>query len=90
LVLYSLHKFLARDTRITILGDPFTGQKGWVDRIAFKQPDGFEERAFCYQATLKSGKWIKVRWDHVVPGWLSNDDLGWLLERLSKLMFPKE
>jgi hypothetical protein len=66
-----MHRFLDRDTRITILGGPFTGQKGWVDSIAFKEPTGSEERAFCYQATLESGKWVKVRWDHVAPGWLS-------------------
>jgi hypothetical protein len=46
-----------------------------------------EERAFCYQGTLESGKWIKVRWDYVTPGWLSDDDLMWLLERLPRLIF---
>jgi hypothetical protein len=85
-----MHRFLARDTRITILEGPFTGQKGWVDCIAFQQPTGSEERAFCYQVTLESGKWINVRWDHVAPGWLSDDDLMWLLERLPRLTFPKE
>jgi hypothetical protein len=71
-----MHRFLARDTRITILEGPFTGQKGWVDCVAFQQPTGSEERAFCYQATPESGKWIKVCWDHLVPGWLGDDDLG--------------
>jgi hypothetical protein len=84
-----MHIFLGRDTRITVLEGPFTRQKGWVDSIVFKEPDGSQERAFCYQATLESGKWIKVRWDHVAPGWLNDDDLAWLLERLPKLTFPK-
>jgi hypothetical protein len=75
---------------ITILEDPHTGQKGWVSSVTFYQPDGFEERGFCYQATLESGKWIIVRWDHVAPGWLNDDDLAWLLERLPYLTFPKE
>jgi hypothetical protein len=35
--------------------------------IAFNQTDDFQERDFCYQATLESGKWSKVRWDHDCP-----------------------
>jgi hypothetical protein len=85
-----MHKFLDRDTRITILEGSFTGQKGRVSSMAFQQPTGSEERAFCYQATLESGKWVHVRWDHVAPGWLSDDDLAWLLERLPRLTFPKD
>jgi hypothetical protein len=84
-----MYKFLPRDTRITILEGPHIGQKGWVNCIAFYQPDGFEERAFCYHATLESGKWVTVRCLHVAPGWLNDDDLAWLLERLPKLTFPK-
>jgi hypothetical protein len=82
-----MHCFFGRDTRITILEGACTGQKGWVDSIAFKKPTGFEERAFCYEATLESGKWINVRWDHVASGWLSDEDLAWLLERLPQLTF---
>jgi hypothetical protein len=85
-----MHKFLGRDTPITILEGPFTAQRGWVDSIVFKEPTGSEERAFCYQATLASGKWIIVKWDHVAPGWLNEDDLEWLLERLPRLTFPKD
>jgi hypothetical protein len=70
-----MHKFLPRGTRITTLEGPFTGQKGWVDSIAFQQPIGLEERAFCYQATLESGEWINVKWDHVAPGWLNDNDV---------------
>jgi hypothetical protein len=84
-----MYKFLSRGSRITILEGPYTGQKGWVNSIAFQQPTGFEERAFCYQATLGSGKWINVRCLHVAPGWLNDDDLAWLLERLPRLTFPK-
>jgi hypothetical protein len=62
-----MHKFLPKDTRITILEAPFASQKGWVDSIAFQEPTGSEERAFCYQTTLESGKWVNVRWDHVAP-----------------------
>jgi hypothetical protein len=85
-----MYKFLPRDTRITILEGPFTSEKGWADAIADKQPAGLEERAFCYQATLESRKWIWVRWDQIDPGWLNDDDLAWLLERLPRLTFPKE
>jgi hypothetical protein len=74
-----------RDTRITFLEGPFTGQKGWVNSIAFQQATGSEDRAFCYQTTLESGKWINVKWDHVAPDWLNDDDLAWLLERLPRL-----
>ena len=81
--------FLGRNTPITILEGLFTGQRGWVDSIVFRKPTGSDEEAFCYQATLDSGTWITVRWDHVAPGWLSDDDLAWLLERLPKLTFPK-
>jgi hypothetical protein len=82
-----MHRFFGRDTRITILEGPFTSQRGWVDSIAFRKPDGSDERAFCYQTTLESGKWVTIRWDHVAPGWLSDDDLTWLLERLPRLTF---
>jgi hypothetical protein len=84
-----MHRFLARDTPITILEGPFTGQKGWVEAIAFQQPTGSPERAFCYQATLESGQWVTVRCDQVAPGWLRDADLAWLLERLPRLTFPK-
>jgi hypothetical protein len=84
-----MYKFLTRGSRITILEGPYTGQKGWVDSIAFGQPTGVEEKAFCYQATLESGKWINVRCLHVAPGWLNDDDLVWLLGRLPRLTFPK-
>jgi hypothetical protein len=50
---------LVETTRITILEDPFTGQKGWVDAIVFQQPTGSEERAFCYQVTLDLGSGLK-------------------------------
>jgi hypothetical protein len=69
------YKFLRPGTRITILEGPFTGQKGWVDAIAFQQPTGPAERAFCYQATLQSGQWVNVRCDQVAPGWLRDADL---------------
>jgi hypothetical protein len=85
-----MYKFLPRGSRITILEGPYIRQKGWVNSIAFQQPTGFEERAFCYQATLESGKWINVRCLHVAPGWLNDDDLAWLLERLPRLTFPKD
>jgi hypothetical protein len=85
-----MHIFLGRDTRITVLEGPFTGQKGWVDSIVFKEPDVSQERAFCYQATLESEKWIKVHWDYVTLRWLSDDDLMWLLERLPKLTFVED
>ena len=84
-----MHCFLGRDTPITILEGAFSGQRGWIDSVVFRKPTGSEERAFCYQATLVSGKWVTVRWDHVTPGWLSDDDLRWLLERLPRLTFPK-
>lgn len=42
-----MHKFLARDTRITILEGPFTGQKGWVSSEAFQEPTGSHERGFA-------------------------------------------
>jgi hypothetical protein len=63
-----MHRFLARDTRITILEGPFTGQKGWVDCIAFQQPTGSEERAFCYQATLESGSGLRFAGTTWFPG----------------------
>jgi hypothetical protein len=85
-----MHKFLPSGTRITVLAGPFTGQKGWVEAIAFQAPTGSQERAFCYQAKLESGKWVNVRCDQVAPGWLSDDDLAWLLERLPFLTFPKD
>jgi hypothetical protein len=84
-----MYQFLSIDTPITILEGPFTGQKGWVEAIAFQQPTGSAERAFCYQATLQSGKRGNVRCDQVAPGWLRDDDLAWLLERLPRLTFPK-
>jgi hypothetical protein len=82
--------FLRSGTRITVLEGQLTGQKGWVKSITFDKPTGSEERAFSYQVTLESGKWAMVRWDHVAPGWLNDDDLSWLLERLPKLTFPKD
>jgi hypothetical protein len=85
-----MKRFLGRDTAITILEGPFTGNRGWVDSVVYRTPDGANEGAFCYQATLQSGKWVTVRWDHVAPGWLSDDDLAWLLERLPRLTFPKD
>ncbi len=85
-----MQRFFGRDTPITILEGPFTGQRGWVDSVVFNKPDGADERAFCYQATLQSGQWVTVRWDHVAPGWLTDDDLIWLLERLPRLTFPKD
>ena len=60
-----------------------------MDSIAFQQPTGSEDRAFCYQATLESGKWVNVRALGVAHGWLNDDDLAWLLERLPKLTFLK-
>jgi hypothetical protein len=85
-----MHRFPDKDTRITILEGPFTGQKGWVSSVAFQQPTGSEERAFCYQVALESGKWMNVRWDHVALGWLNDDNLAWPLERLPRLTVPKE
>jgi hypothetical protein len=85
-----MHCFHGRDTPITIVEGEFTGQRGWVDSVVFRKPPDSEEGAFRYQAILQSGKWVTVRWDHVAPGWLSDDDLIWLLERLPKLTFPKD
>ena len=84
-----MFKFLPMGTRITILEGPYTGQKGWVNSVAYQQPTGSEERAFCYQTTLESGKWVNIRALSVPPGWLSHDDLEWLLEKLPRLTFPK-
>ena len=86
----AVHQFLSRDTRITILEAPFASQKGWVDSIAFQEHTGLEEEAFCYQTDLESDQWVKVRWDHVSPGWLNDDDLAWLLGKLPQLTFRKE
>ena len=85
-----MHCFHGRDTPITILEGACSGQRGWVDSVVFQNPTVSEERAFCYQVTLVSGKWVTVRWDHVAPGWLSDDDLMWLLDRLPRLTFPKD
>ena len=84
-----MKRFFGRDTAITILEGPFTGKRGWVDSVVYSNPDGADERTFCYQATLQSGKWVTVRWDHVAPGWLNDADLEWILERLPRLTFPK-
>jgi hypothetical protein len=67
-----MYKFLERGSCITILEGPLTGQKGWINCVTFQKPTGLEEeeRGFCYQATLESGKWVIVRCLHVTPGWL--------------------
>ena len=84
-----MHCFHGRDTRITILEGAWTGRRGWIDSVIFREPTGAEERAFYYQVTLASGQWVTVHWDHVAPGWLTDDDLVWLLERLPRLTFLK-
>jgi len=86
----TMYKFLPRGTRITVLEGPYTGYRGWVDSIVFQQPTGNEVRAFCYQTTLESGNWVNVCAISVAPGWLNDEYLAWLLERLPKLTFPKE
>jgi hypothetical protein len=62
-----LQKFLARDTRITILEGPFTAEKVGVTALPSSN-QMVSGKGFYYQATLKSGKWIKVRREHVPPG----------------------
>jgi hypothetical protein len=84
-----MQRFFGRDTAITILEGPFAGKRGRVDSVVYSKPDGSDELTFCYQATLQSGKWVTVRWDHVAPGWLNDADLEWILERLPRLTFPK-
>jgi hypothetical protein len=84
-----MYKFLLRGSRMTILKGPLTGQKAWTNCVAFQKPTGYTGRAFSYEVTLESGKWAIVRCLDVAPGWLNDDDLAWLLERLPKLTFPR-
>ena len=86
----TMYKFLPRGTRITVLEGPYTGHRGQVNSIVFQQPTGIEERAFCYQTTLESGKAVNVRALSLAPGWLNDDDLAWILKGLPGLTFLRE